>query len=104
MVFAVVVVFPCSGIGVVFAFVVFAGGNAVTHHLGHVLFRHAHTGHGVVAVRCVVDPVFQMVLIASLMVQPGGAVAFFLALGVVGAADPLPVLGTGPEFHRGQLA
>ena len=32
-----------------------------------------------VAVRCVVDPVFQMVLIASLMVQPGGAVAFFLA-------------------------
>ena len=47
-----------------------------------------------VAVRCVVDPVFQMVLIASLMVQPGGAVAFFLALSVVGAADSLPVLGT----------
>ena len=35
-----------------------------------------------VAVRRVVDPVFQMVLVAALMVQPGGAVALGLALGV----------------------
>ena len=57
-----------------------------------------------VAVRRVVDPVFQMVLVAALMVQPGGAVALGLALGVVGAARPLPVFGPGPELHGGQLA
>ena len=57
-----------------------------------------------VAVRGVVDPIFQVVLVPALVVQPGRAVSFGLALGVVGAASALPVLGTGPELHRRELA
>ena len=101
---AAVIVLPRRCVGVLVALIVLAGGNAVTDHLGHVAGGHPHTGHGVVAVRRVVDPVFQMVLVAALMVQPGGAVALGLALGVVGAARPLPVFGPGPELHGGQLA
>ena len=101
---AAVIVLPRRGVGVLVALIVLAGGNAVTDHLGHVAGGHPHTGHGMVAVRRVVDPVFQMVLVAALMVQPGGAVALGLALGVVGAARPLPVFGPGPELHGGQLA
>ena len=101
---AAVIVLPRRGVGVLVALIVLAGGNAVTDHLGHVAGGHPHTGHGMVAVRRVVDPVFQMVLVAALMVQPGSAVALGLALGVVGAARPLPVFGPGPELHGGQLA
>ena len=40
----------------------------------------------------------------ALVVQPCGAVALSLALGVVGAAGTLPVFGPRPELDRGQLA
>ena len=53
-----------------------------------------------VSVRRVVNPVFQVVAVAALVMQPGCAVAFRLALGIVGAAVALPVFGAGPELHR----
>ena len=104
VVLAAVVVFPGRGVGVAGPFVVFAGGDAVADHLGHVARRHTHAGHGVVAAGRVVDPIFQVVFVAPFVVQPGRAVAFGLALGVVGAAGALPVLGPGQKLHRRQFA
>ena len=101
---AVFVILPRGGVCVAGALVILAGGNAVTHHFRHIAVGHAHPGHGVVAVGGIVNPVFQVVLVAPLVVQPCGRVAFRLALGVVGAAGALPIFGTGPEFHGGQFA
>lgn len=55
--------------------------------------------HLVAAGGGVVDPIFQMVLVAPLMVQPGPAHAGGLALGVVGAAVALEIPGAGPKFQ-----
>ena len=104
VVLAAVIIVPGRGVGVLAAEIVAARGDAVADHLGHIPARHAHAGHGVVAVRRVVDPIFQVVAVAPLVVQPGGAVAFGLALGVVGAAAALPVFGPGQELDRRELA
>ena len=45
-----------------------------------------------VAVRGVVDPIFQVVLVPALVVQPGRAVSFGLALGVVELQVPCQYL------------
>ena len=43
-------------------------------------------------------------LLQSVTYSVATALGFALALGVVGAARPLPVFGPGPELHGGQLA
>src|SRR5699024_2322724 len=93
MVPAAVVVFPRAGVGIAVAHIVLAGGDTVADHFRHIPRGHPHTAQRMVAGGRVVDPVFQMVPVAALVVQPGGAVAFGLALGVVGAAVALPVFG-----------
>lgn len=77
-----------------------AGGQPVAEHFSHVFFRHLHADDAL-AVGAVIGPEFKMVPVAALVVHPGGAVAEFLPLGVVGAVVTLEVLHARPEFHRG---
>lgn len=52
----------------------------------------------------IVHPVFQMVLVAPLVVQPGEGYAGGLALRVVRAAVALIVFRTGEKLRRGVFA
>ena len=60
------------GIGVFLLLIHPAGGDAVTEHLRHILHRHlaaADEGRSVLA-PAVVDPIFKMVAVAALVVEP----------------------------------
>ena len=51
----------------------------------------------------IVDPIFKVVLIPSLVVQPCAAVPLFPAFSVVGAAVALIIFRPHQEFRRGIL-
>lgn len=74
----------------------------VAEHLGHVLLRHlaAADVDGAVLAAAVIDPVFEVVAVAALVVQPGQTDAVFQALLIVGAAPALIVFAAAPEFRR----
>ena len=94
------------GVGVFVALIDLAGGDTVAEHLGHVLERHfapAHEDLTVVA-DAVVDPVFKVMAVAPLVVEPGEAHAVFAPLGVVRAAVALIILDAAPEFRGAVLA
>ena len=95
-----------GGVGVFFALVDPAGGDAVAEHLRYIFFRHfaAAHGHGAVGADAVVDPVLEVMAVAALVVQPGQAHAGFAALLVVGAAKALVILGAAPELRGAVLA
>ena len=79
-----------------------AGGKAVTEHFRHVFLRHFHAADAA-AILLIVGPVFEMMAIPALMVEPGGAVAEELALLVVGTVVSLKVLCARPELHGRKL-
>ena len=76
-----------------------AGRQAVTEHFRHIFFRHFHADDSA-AIQTVVCPKFKVMAVAALMMHPGGAIAFCLSLGVIGAVITLKVFGTSPKFHR----
>ena len=78
------------------------GGVPVTEHLRHIFdgHLHAHDAEGAVGLLPVVRPVFQMVPVAALMVEPSGRVALVLSLRVVGTAVALKIFRTHTKFQR----
>ena len=80
----------------------FAGGQPVTEHLGYIFFRHLHADD-TFTVNTVVRPELEVVTVPALVMHPGGAVAVFLPLGVVGTVITLEVFDACPELHRGVL-
>ena len=94
----VVVIGGC--VGVLLALIDPAGGDPVAEHLGDVFFRHLAPAHEDVPVRgdAVVDPVFKVMAVAALVVQPRQAQARGLPLGIVRAAVALIVVDTAPEL------
>lgn len=79
-----------------------AGGVPVAEHLCHIFDRHLHPhdAGGAVGLLPVVRPVFQMVSVAALVVEPGGGVSLILPLRIVGAAVTLKVSHAHPKFLR----
>ena len=75
--------------------------NTVAKHFNDIFYGHFHARKPVVSCGGIINPVFQMVLVAALMVKPGAAVAFYRALHLIGAAVPLIVFGAVDEFDRG---
>ena len=73
-----------------------AGRQAVTEHFRHIFFRHFHADDSA-AIQTVVCPKFKVMAVAALMMHPGGAIAFCLSLGVIGAVITLKVFGTSPK-------
>ena len=96
VVLAVGVVLPRGGVGVALLLVGLAGRHPVAEHLHHVPHRHLHAAHAVVQRLVIVDPVLQVVLVAALVVEPGGGHAGGQPLRLVGAAVPLEV----PRPHQ----
>lgn len=94
------------GVGVFLAQIDAACRDAVAEHLRHIAQRHgvALKADNAVRPHAVVDPVFQVVAVAALVVQPGQGDAGGLALGVVGTAIALVVLRAGDELRRGVFA
>ena len=77
--------------------------NAVAEHFEHIFQRHLHAAHPR-AVRRVVDPVFQMMAVSSLVVQPRRTVSLFAPLDFVRAAVALIIPRTRPELDRTEFA
>ena len=100
------VVYQSTAVIILFFLVIFAGADTVNDHLRHILFRHLAPAHGHCAVRgdTVVDPVFEVVAVAALVVQPGNAHAVFPALLVIGTAEALVILGAPPELRGAVFA
>ena len=87
------------GVGIFVALIDLAGGNAVAEHFGYIFERHfapAHVDLTVVG-NTVVDPVFKVVAVAPLVVEPRKAHAVFAPLSVVRAAVALIILDAAPE-------
>ncbi len=78
-------------VGIVFPVINAAGGNPVAEHLHNIVQRHFDPAHFMIARRRVVDPVFDMVLVAALMVEPCLAVSELGAFGGVRAFVPLVI-------------
>ena len=94
------------GVGIFVALIDLAGGNAVAEHFGYIFERHfapAHVDLTVVG-NTVVDPVFKVVAVASLVVEPRKAHAVFAPLSVVRAAVALIILDAAPEFRGAVFA
>ena len=94
------------GVGVFAALIDLAGGNAVTEHFGYIFERHfapAHVGLSVLP-DAVVDPILEVMAVASLVMQPGKAHAVLLALGVVRTAVALVIFRAAPELAGRVLA
>ena len=94
------------GVGVLVLEVGPARRDAVAEHLGDVAQRHfapAHVDLAVVA-DTVVDPVFKVVAVAPLVVQPRQTHAVFQALLVVGAAPALVVFYAPPKLRGAVFA
>jgi len=96
---APLVIFQRLAVVVLFPLINFTGGDAVTEHLDDVLEGHLHRLHLVGHV-AVVGPVFVVVAVAALVVQPGQGIAPDDAFLVVGAAVALIESGGVPELHR----
>lgn len=71
------------------------GGEPVAKHLGYVAVRHAKAHQPVIAVETHIDPVFKVVLVAPLVVQPGAGDARLTAGFGIGA------VGSGIKAHPG---
>ena len=72
----------------------------------HDHFRHIFSGHSgshdhMLTVKGIVYPMFKMVSVSSLMVQPGHGYAGCLTFCVVGASCPLIIFTAYQKFRRG---
>ena len=104
MVQALGVVLPGGGVGVFFLLIDLAGGDAVAEHFHHVVDRNLHAPHLIAQLRRVVDPVFKMVPVPPLVVEPGGGIALLQPFDLVGAAGPLVVPDACEELDGGVFA
>ena len=88
-------------VGVLIAVVDAACRYPVTEHLQHVAERHLDAVHrpGLFA-DPVVRPVFQMVLVASLVMHPGRGVAEITALRIIRTPEPLVVFHARKKLFR----
>src|SRR5699024_4739589 len=75
-----------------------AGGNPIHKHLNNIPDRHPHSCQNSAAVQAVVNPVLIMMLISSLMMQPGGGTSFIFPLCIVRAPVALIISAAYPEF------
>ena len=80
--------------------------NAIHEHFHHIPQGHFHpnqkraftAGHGII------NPIFKMVLISALMMQPRGGIALLLLLCIIGAAIALKIFRTDQKFCQAVLA
>ena len=100
---AALVVFQRGSIGVLVAQIDLAGGHAVAHHFAHIAQGHLHAGKARLP-GAVIDPVFQMVLVAALVVQPRGGIAPRQTFRFVGAVVTLIIDAARNELGRAVLA
>ena len=94
------------GVGVLVLEVGPARRDAVAEHLGDVAQRHFAPAHVRLSVLpdAVVDPILEVMAVASLVMQPGKAHAVLLALGVVRTAVALVIFRAAPELAGRVLA
>ena len=76
-----------------------AGSDPIHDHFRNILIRHRHRSHSTgQCLHAVIDPVFVMMFIPALMVQPGAGITDIFSFRIVGAACPLIVFCPYPEL------
>ena len=103
VVFAVLVVLPRGGVGVLAAQIDLAGGHTVADHLADVPQGDLHAGEAGFR-GAVVDPVFEVMLVAALVVEPCRGVASGFPLRLIGAVVALIVDAARDELGGAVLA
>ena len=94
------IVFPGRPIGIVLSFIDSAGCNPVHNHLYHILERHFIANQPRFLIFGNINPIFKMVFIASLMMQPCLRKSHNLPFSRIGASGSLIEIHSGPEFFR----
>ena len=74
--------------------------DPVHDHLRNIFPGHGHAIDDPVISRYIIDPVFVMMPVASLMVKPGKGKTCFFSLCIIWASVPLIVLTAYQKFHR----
>ena len=103
VVFAVLVILPGGGVGVPAAQIDLAGGHTVADHLADVPQGDLHAGEAGFR-GAVVDPVFEVMLVAALVVEPCRGVAPGFPLRLIGAVVALIVDAARDELGGAVLA
>ena len=75
------------------------GSEEYKRQLHHIAHRHPHPSQPVTSVQSVVDPVFVVVFILPLVVEPRGRVSSILALRIVRTSRPLIIFAPNTELR-----
>ena len=95
------VILPRRRVGVVLTLIDLRRGDAVHDHLHQVPERHLVPNKAPLLIRSKIDPVLKVVLVAPLVVKPGGGIADGLLLRSVGAPVSLVILNARLKFFPG---
>ena len=97
---ALLIVFKRTGIVIAALLISLACGNAVHKHLNHILHRHLHTDDPLLGIYTVVKPVFIMMPVPSLVMQPRRRISLPLALRVIRTSGSLIIPASNQELRR----
>ena len=103
MILAALVILPGSGIGIPVSQVDLTSGHPVTDHLADIPQGDLHPHHALLGI-AVIDPIFQVMLIAPLMMQPSRGIPPGLPFCFIGAVVPLVIDAAGDKLRRAVLA
>lgn len=101
---AFVVIFQRRGIRVCCSLIDLARCNAVHDHFRNVTVRHRHRlAHAMSAVNAVIDPIFIMMAVSSLMMHPCGRITVSFPLRIVGTSGSLIIPDPRSKLSRAVL-
>ena len=74
--------------------------DSVHHHLRHIPSRHLRSHDHMLSIQGIIHPVFKMMLVSALMMQPGGGYPDILPFSIVGTPCSLIIFASDQKFRR----
>ena len=96
-------ILPGTAVAVILPPVDLAGRDPITEHLRHIAVGHAAADQAVRILEIIIHPVLEVMLVPSLVMQPGGRDARRQSLHPVRALGSLVVADAGPKLRRAVL-
>ena len=93
------IIFPWGTIMILVFQISFTGSYPVTKHFRYIAKGHFDPFHGF-SIAGIVNPIFHMMFIASLMVEPGSAIPFLRPFCFIGTAVALVIFDSRKKFHK----
>ena len=97
---SLLVIFKRTAVIIAASLVSLTRGNTVHEHLNHILHRHLHTDDPLLGIHAVIKPIFVMMPVPPLVMQPGGRISLDLPLRIIRASGSLVILTSNQELRR----